>query len=50
VLWRQGRFPFDELSKFYSLDQINEAFGASAVGGTISPIIGSESLPTTQEY
>lgn len=38
-LWRQGRFPFDKLSKFYALDQINEAFDASASGETIKPII-----------
>jgi aryl-alcohol dehydrogenase len=39
ALWRQGRFPFDKLTKFYDLDQINEAFDASAAGETIKPII-----------
>lgn len=34
------RFPFDKLTKFYALDQINEAFEASAAGETINPIIG----------
>ena len=35
----QGRFPFDKLVKFYSLDQINEAAADSEKGTTIKPII-----------
>jgi aryl-alcohol dehydrogenase len=35
----QGRFPFEKLTKFYSLDQINQAAQDSAKGGTIKPII-----------
>src|ERR1700716_4243645 len=35
----QGRFPFEKLLKFYSLDQINQAAQDSEKGGTIKPII-----------
>ena len=35
----QGRFPFEKLVKFYSLDQINQAAKDSERGGTIKPII-----------
>lgn len=35
----QGQFPFEKLTKFYSLDQINQAANESAAGGTIKPII-----------
>jgi aryl-alcohol dehydrogenase len=35
----QGRFPFEKLVKFYSLDQINQAAHDSENGGTIKPII-----------
>jgi aryl-alcohol dehydrogenase len=35
----QGRFPFEKLMKFYSLDQINQAAQDSEKGGTIKPII-----------
>jgi aryl-alcohol dehydrogenase len=35
----QGRFPFEKLIKFYSLDQINQAAKDSENGGTIKPII-----------
>jgi aryl-alcohol dehydrogenase len=35
----QGRFPFEKLVKFYSLDQINQAAKDSENGGTIKPII-----------
>lgn len=38
-LYLQGRFPFDKLVKYYSLDQINEAAADSEKGGTIKPII-----------
>ncbi|WP_411730513.1 NAD(P)-dependent alcohol dehydrogenase [Paeniglutamicibacter sp.] len=39
TLWRQGRFPFDKLTKFFAFAQINEAFDASASGETIKPIV-----------
>jgi aryl-alcohol dehydrogenase len=35
----QGRFPFEKLTKLYSLDQINQAAEDSENGGTIKPII-----------
>ncbi|MGH9718958.1 MAG: NAD(P)-dependent alcohol dehydrogenase, partial [Bryobacteraceae bacterium] len=38
-LHAQGRFPFDKLVKFYSLDQINQAAEDSEKGGTIKPVI-----------
>lgn len=38
-LYQQGRFPFDRLVKFYSLDQINQAAEDSEKGITIKPII-----------
>ncbi|MCC2643592.1 MAG: xylB [Nitrospira sp.] len=38
-LYAQGRFPFDKLVKFYSLDQINEAAEDSEKGVTIKPIV-----------
>jgi aryl-alcohol dehydrogenase len=38
-LYRQGRFPFDRLVKFYDFDQINEAVADSESGVTIKPIL-----------
>lgn len=38
-LYKQGRFPFDRLVKFYRLDQINQAAEDSEKGVTIKPII-----------
>jgi aryl-alcohol dehydrogenase len=38
-LYIQGRFPFDKLVKFYTLDQINQAAEDSEKGLTIKPII-----------
>lgn len=38
-LYLQGRFPFDKLVKFYSIDQINQAAEDSERGITIKPII-----------
>jgi aryl-alcohol dehydrogenase len=35
----QGRFPFEKLLKFYSLDQINQAARDSEKGDTIKPVI-----------
>jgi len=38
-LYRQGRFPFDKLIKFYPLDQINQAAADSESGGTLKPVL-----------
>jgi aryl-alcohol dehydrogenase len=38
-LYTQGRFPFDRLVKFYTLDQINQAAEDSEKGVTIKPVI-----------
>lgn len=38
-LYRQGKFPFDRLVKFYTLDQINQAAEDSEKGLTIKPIV-----------
>jgi aryl-alcohol dehydrogenase len=38
-LHRQGRFPFDRLIKFYTLDEINQAAADSESGATIKPIL-----------
>ncbi|MBA8824072.1 aryl-alcohol dehydrogenase [Saccharopolyspora lacisalsi] len=41
-LWRQGRFPVDELVRTYELDDINTAFSDSARGETIKPVLRFE--------
>lgn len=38
-LFRQGRFPFDRLVKFYDLDQIEQALEDSRTGAVIKPIL-----------
>ena len=38
-LYKQGKFPINELIEFYTLDQINQAFADSASGKVIKPII-----------
>ena len=38
-LFEAGRFPFDRLVKFYTLDQINEAIADMHRGTTIKPIL-----------
>jgi aryl-alcohol dehydrogenase len=38
-LYMHGRFPFDKLVKFYTLDQINQAAEDSEKGVTIKPVI-----------
>jgi Zn-dependent alcohol dehydrogenase len=38
-LHMQGRFPYDRLVKFYTLDQINQAAEDGEKGGTIKPVI-----------
>lgn len=38
-LYREGRFPFDKMIKFYPLEQINEAIADSESGTTIKPVV-----------
>ncbi len=38
-LWKQGRFPFDKLVKFYSIYEINKGFEDSKSGSVIKPIV-----------
>jgi len=38
-LYRQGRFPFDRLVKFYRFDELNQAMADSESGITIKPIV-----------
>lgn len=38
-LWRQGRFPFDKMVKFYDFADINAAFHDAESGATIKPIL-----------
>lgn len=38
-LYRQGRFPFDRLIRFYDLAEINDALHDSEAGVTIKPVI-----------
>jgi aryl-alcohol dehydrogenase len=38
-LYRQGRFPFDRLVRFYALEDINQALHDSEQGITVKPII-----------
>ena len=38
-LYKQGRFPFDRLVRFYGLDEINDAIHDSESGKTIKPIV-----------
>jgi aryl-alcohol dehydrogenase len=38
-LYKQGRFPFDRLLKFYSLEQINEAAEDSEKGKTLKAVL-----------
>lgn len=38
-LWRQGRFPFDKLIRFYALDEINQAIADSESGAVLKPIV-----------
>ena len=37
--YKAGKFPFDKLVRFYSFDQINQAFEDSANGSTVKPIL-----------
>ncbi len=38
-LYRQGRFPFDKLIRFYAFDQINEAVEDGEQGRTIKAVL-----------
>lgn len=38
-LWKQGRFPFDKLIKFYDLKDINQACAASEDGSVLKPVL-----------
>lgn len=38
-LWRQGRFPFDKLVRFFALDDIDEAVKASESGEVLKAIL-----------
>ncbi|HSW38038.1 MAG TPA: NAD(P)-dependent alcohol dehydrogenase [Acidobacteriota bacterium] len=38
-LYRQGRFPFDRLIRFYPMDKINEAAEDSEKGKTLKPVL-----------
>ncbi|WP_027526128.1 NAD(P)-dependent alcohol dehydrogenase [Bradyrhizobium sp. Ec3.3] len=38
-LYRSGRFPFEKLIKFYTLDEINAAIHDSETGAVIKPIV-----------
>lgn len=38
-LWKQGKFPFDRLTKLYDFKDINSAFADSENGMTIKPIV-----------
>ncbi len=38
-LYKQGKFPFDKLIKFYSLEEINEAAEDSEKGKTLKPVL-----------
>jgi len=38
-LYQQGKFPFDQLVKFYAFDEINQAAIDSHKGITLKPII-----------
>lgn len=43
-LYRQGRFPFDKLVKFYKFEDLNQAMADSESGATIKPIVGFEGV------
>jgi aryl-alcohol dehydrogenase len=46
-LYLQGRFPFDKLCRFYTLDQVNEAMADSERGLTIKPILRMPATDST---
>ena len=38
-LYQAGRFPFDQLVRFYPFEKINDAFADSARGEVIKPVL-----------
>ena len=38
-LYKQGRFPFDKLIKFYPIEAINKAAEDSCKGITVKPVL-----------
>ena len=38
-LWRQGRFPFDELVTFFPFERIEDAFAAAHAGEVLKPVL-----------
>ena len=38
-VWRDGRFPFDRLVRFYDLHRINEALEDAEAGRVVKPVI-----------
>lgn len=38
-LYKSGRFPFDQLVRFYPFERINDAFADSARGEVIKPVL-----------
>jgi aryl-alcohol dehydrogenase len=38
-LYRQGRFPFDKLVRFYDFEDINQAVADAQSGLTVKPIL-----------
>lgn len=38
-LYRQGRFPFDELVRYYGFDQIEQALADSGSGAVVKPVL-----------
>ncbi len=45
-LWRQGRFPFDRLVRYYPLSEINEAMRASEAGEVLKAIVQPRATAT----
>jgi len=39
TLWRQGKFPFEKLVRYYPLADINRAVADSESGATLKPIL-----------
>ena len=43
--WRQGRFPFDRLIRYYPFKGIGQAFADAERGVTIKPVVTMNELP-----
>lgn len=39
AFWKDGRFPFDKLIKFYDFEDIEKAFHDSETGATVKPVL-----------